>query len=350
MAFDPFEEARKKRQKAKEQEAIDQAEWVLFGADSKLGRQRAKEIEDEAKRRKKMSDLAEQAWQRTQANNAQEGAKSFGILGGAQGSKLAGVVGNLPGGQEMLAKAGAGLGRAHPALELAQLGADKIKEVFEGATKSAKKFGDIMSGIARNEFPDIKKEMREVADSFADSVPIIGGMIKAEMQFTREITDIPKKIKDGLLQRGNELGGLSGSVAVAQARDSVRRFQSDFKEANELGGGYGRLIDAQSRIDDSLKQILLPIKKSMLEKIVPAVELGATGIGWVADIVNGLFQRNEQMAKEIGELVQTLIKLAPFGEKALDELKRWREQQKEKMPPDPLDAFYRSLDKSIGLQ
>ncbi len=81
-----------------------------------------------------------------------------------------------------------------------------------------------------------------------------------------------EKVKSDFLSRAQELSAYSPQIALAESQTSIRTMQADFREANELGPALARLVTAQNEADIQFREIMLPIKKAMLEVVVNVME------------------------------------------------------------------------------
>jgi hypothetical protein len=102
---------------------------------------------------------------------------------------------------------------------------------------------------------------------------------------------------DMFVDLGHKLAPFSGPLTEAEIKAEQRSLMGDVREANTLGPDLARLMDAQSRASDELRQLLLPIKQALAEKI--------------ADIMEGIadwMQENRGMLAGILEAVKELIK------------------------------------------
>jgi hypothetical protein len=347
--FDAQKALDKQRELARRKAEVDRLEYEQFGDDSTLGRKKKLE-------REKLDKKMEQAWDRTLARqksekemNHQSGLAAISGMGGMGGdaAKLLGAAGKLGGGIEGTAALGKAMsGPVGAALAVAEVVADKATQFFNEATRSAKFFGDSMAGLARNELPDVRGRMADVASGFADSIPVLGGVIKSQIQFAKQMTDIPGQVKNAFLARGNELSGLSGSIAYAKARSDIASFRGDLKEAQTLGPEYARLIDADSRLQAEIRELLLPIKRAVLQWIVPQVEGAANILGQIRVRIEQMERAGQRLGENFTMLVDAISKVPVVGKAIADEIKKAREQPKEN-EADLLNGFYAGLDRSL---
>jgi len=109
---------------------------------------------------------------------------------------------------------------------------------------------------------------------------------------------------DAFVARGKELSKFSGDVAGAIARADVRSTLADVREANRIGEPVARLTENQSRIDESVRDLLLPIISGIAAAVLdvtktilgPILDLVGTVGGFLVDIV----------ALPIAKIIQTV--------------------------------------------
>jgi hypothetical protein len=68
------------------------------------------------------------------------------------------------------------------------------------------------------------------------------------------------------------LAEFSGPLAAASADKEVRALRGDIREAQDLGPLMASLMESESRASDDLRQILLPIKRFLLEHLAGIME------------------------------------------------------------------------------
>jgi hypothetical protein len=97
-----------------------------------------------------------------------------------------------------------------------------------------------------------------------------------------------KRAADAFLERAKELEGFSPQIAAAGARAEVRTIGADIREAGVLGPGLSRLVDAQSRLDIAIRDVLLPIKEVVLNVVAPLMEFMADMTEKIRDAILGI--------------------------------------------------------------
>lgn len=81
------------------------------------------------------------------------------------------------------------------------------------------------------------------------------------------------KLTEALLHRGEELAKFSAPLSQAVAQRDAKRMQADMREAQALGPDLARLMEASTNLEIELRdQIWVPIKKALIEVLIPIVE------------------------------------------------------------------------------
>jgi hypothetical protein len=125
-----------------------------------------------------------------------------------------------------------------------------------------------------------------------------------------------KELTNQFVERGRELSGLSPQLAGANARADIREFRSDVREAQVLGPGTARLTDAESQLNTSFREIMLPIKAAITDEIVELLETANEFLEPVADLM-------KEYGPEIKELIKAGIEPAIEGVKILLEIAKF---------------------------
>ncbi|HZU37925.1 MAG TPA: hypothetical protein VFA18_18530 [Gemmataceae bacterium] len=179
-----------------------------------------------------------------------------GAAAGGAGGIAAGAVG---------AVAAAGVA----ALEAVAMTAHALRPVVHEA-------GAITSEMAGNR--NVEAITRGV-DDFArviEKTGLVGQAFGEVLQLGTESVRTFTGVVDAFVHRGTELAQYSGELSAAGARADVRSIQADIRESQELGPDLARLTDEQSRFYTELRELLLPIKKFLVEELADIMH-------WVVD-------------------------------------------------------------------
>lgn len=107
----------------------------------------------------------------------------------------------------------------------------------------------------------------ESAVDLAREIPLVGEALGILGDTAGKVVGAFFTLTNSAIQRGKELSYLSAELSVAGAQADVRKLMGDIKESQELGPSLAQLTDGQSRLDNTLREILLPIKKWVMEKL-----------------------------------------------------------------------------------
>lgn len=128
--------------------------------------------------------------------------------------------------------------------------------------------------------------------------PMLGSLGPAAMAAAAGLSivgTVAEKMSDTVamfVQRGAELSRYSGPLSEARAISQARNIQADIREAQDLGPSLANLTDAQDRASVELRELMLPIKKVIVE--------------WLVDFMEGL---NIILGRiqEYSEIIMTLV-------------------------------------------
>jgi hypothetical protein len=246
-AFDPQWEARQRAQKLREKAAVENA------LDDELGR------------------------------DAPEAEAAGGGGGGLDQLAQSVMSGKLPNPQQLMAMVGGELGAAAGTAGLMYMAAQqvekKIDESFERARSVATATGQLGASIASNDMRAVAGEVAQGMSSLAKEVPVVGHVLGQMADTGIAFVDSWNKVIDAFLTRGRELAPYSQSLTEATTTADLRSMMADMREADQLGPSLSRLTDAQSRLVNEFRELVLPIKEVVvnglafyLERIVQQLE------------------------------------------------------------------------------
>lgn len=156
---------------------------------------------------------------------------------------------------------------------------NKFSLALNAVTKSADRAGNMLSGMAGNERVMPGQIVGGLKDILATPMKMIPGPVGAGVAMGSEVVDailkIPDKLTAAFLKQAEKFAPYSGQIAAAQANAEIKTIMADFREAQSTGESYARLIDAQSKIDLTLRELLLPIKRAVLDATVKYAEAAA---------------------------------------------------------------------------
>ena len=114
-----------------------------------------------------------------------------------------------------------------------------------------------------------------------------------------------KSLVDSFLERARELQGYSQDIAAAQAQSEVRSMMMDIQEAQELGPALSSMVKAQSDLDATFRELMLPIKKFVAEVLASLMNRMVNGV----DELQSLLAGGNEAVKVVGDAIVQAISL-----------------------------------------
>lgn len=236
--------------------------------------------------------------------------------------------------------------------KVTQFAGDVIRSVGTAAETGA----DVVGTAAAGENREAVMKSTEAFVKLTGNIPLVGHQLEliggTSLKVVRAFTDVT----DAFVQRGEQLEKWSATVAVARGQADIRGLLGEFREADELGPGIARMTDAQSRLSDDLREMLLPIKKFVVEKLANLLERLVDWAEkvkveeWGTKIVVTLEALGEAISQALdGNFGAAIAILNGIDKRIADEIDRQRKKadQNEQMP---LDAFIGMLDRINPMQ
>lgn len=308
-----FEQIRKTEEQAESKRLKDILEGQKILADLRARRQKAEE--DEEKRRlessaRRAADVHQQRadWEKQQGGlpgflsrfmpgglgNAFKqfgGSKAPQFVGkdvqAAEGTQLAKAVPEAAGGLGGAAMAAAGPVGA--ALAIAEVSARAAASGLNTLRGSVDKFGQSMKRLAND---DVAGQFEDMTESFAsglEKMPING---QVQAAFVRAVAEPFKQFKqmvDVYADRGRALSGYSGAASSASANADTAKILADLREGQQMGEGYARLIESQSKLETTVRDALLPIKSAGVDTLGVVLSAVAADVSTTAKIGEQFF-------------------------------------------------------------
>lgn len=212
-----------------------------------------------------------------------------------------------------------------------------IGEAFSGGPTSAMQRQFAMMGMG-----GAGSALGSVAGGAAAFGPVGAVLAGVTVAFDLAKTAVHKFIAtvNHFIQRGAELEKYSGAIAGARAQAGVRSFRADVREAKEMGEGIAGLTDAQSRLDETVRELLEPIKRFVVENL-------ADLLGTIADIAQELGPFLKVNLELLIGLLQIMVDVATGRlSKAFEDAQKMRERMLKALTKDDrsgdniLDEFF----------
>lgn len=261
-------------------------------------------------------------------NFAEGMAKRLGFGGHMEAAK--GLAGGLQGAAAGAAIAGGIL-----------LAVSAATSALQGMTHAVDIVTEGLKGLAGNDLDAAKQVTMGFAEGVGSLVPILGDYVVAQAKFVDSIVSLPEKVSQAFLQQAKALAPYSGQISSAEARSDLKSIQADIREANELGPGLARMVDAEADLKQEMRELLLPIKRVVVSLLADRLEMMKKGF----IIIENLPDIIDRVATDLGRA----IILAAQGEwtKALESIAdinatvgKLLEKTKEKNQGDLYDEFF----------
>lgn len=115
----------------------------------------------------------------------------------------------------------------------------------------------------------------------------------------------------------DRLRSLSPDLAVAQSQAQVRQLMMDMRQAQTLGPGLSRFVEAENKLSMQLQELILPIKKFLIETLAKVLErlnewmeavrgYAAAGIEALVAILEAMRALSELSPRKMLEILQDL--------------------------------------------
>ena len=192
-------------------------------------------------------------------------AKMFGSAGADGAANAAGKAGNVAG------DFAAG-GTLNPALAIADAAAKAVAAVADGVRATAERLGDVGSRLAKNDNLGALTSAADGAAAALGKIPIVGQAMEAELKAATAVVRAFFDVTQAFVDRGKELQGYSADLSASNARADINKIFQDMREAQELGPEIARLQDGQVQFENAMRELLLPMKRAMLEVMIPIME------------------------------------------------------------------------------
>lgn len=165
------------------------------------------------------------------------------------------------------------LGAAAGPLMLAEAVSRVVAGAFNTASAAIREVADVAQHLASNDALGGLLGAAEGAAKGLEQIPIVGQVYAAEIRLVTTAISSFRDTVNAFVERGRQLAPYSADLTSAGVTADVREMISDIREANTIGPDLARLTDAQSRAWAEAREIILPIKKMIVENLTEWMEL-----------------------------------------------------------------------------
>ena len=157
-----------------------------------------------------------------------------------------------------------------------------------------------------------------------------------------------KKTSDYFIDRGDKLAKFSPDIVVGQVQASMTRLFADMREAQALGPGIGRLIEAEADLTVAIRDMILPLKKLVVEELADLVK----ALSWIARLVEGGVNIGDYLPEGASKVWEGIKKAVYYAEWVLPftQIRRlgkllfdWLGKQLETQKDDPFGIFQKMV-------
>ncbi len=231
----------------------------------------------------------------------------------------------------------------------AMYAANKIKEKIlasiDAVGNAAERAGQTGAMLAHGENARAIGEVGKGFVALSGQMPVFGEYLERVGGVAIKTVGALNTLTEAFISRAQEIGGYSPQLATANAMAEVRSLLGDIREADRLGPEMARLVDAESRLSNDLREMLLPVKEFIIRNLADFVAwlrdfLLTTKvlIEGIAEVIGGIKTGNEEIA---GHGVAVVTNLEDFARTARMERDR---KANEDMKNLNLGALFDQLD------
>ena len=186
---------------------------------------------------------------------------------------------------------------------------ERLKTGAETFSKTAQVTAKILQPAAENNMMLVFQQSVSIASSALAMLGPTGAAAGAALSAVATGVQAFGNVIDSFIKRGEQLAQYSPEIAQSQAKREIANELADMQEAESLGPGIARLMDAQNDISNILREALLPIKKYIVDTLAPILE-------FLADqIRNGVILINDvaTILKNIPDAIYQIVTLSSSG-------------------------------------
>ena len=254
--------------------------------------------------------------------------KAASAEAGANGAGMAG---------RAMAGAGEAIVAAGPVAAFAAIAvaAHASAKAHQKAADSVEGMGNQAARFAANDHLGMFNASVDAAKDTLREIPIVGQKYAAELSLAVAPIKAFTTAVNGFVARGRELQGYNGSLAGANARADVRSLMGDLREAKELGPALARLTEVESRANDELRALLLPIKEVVVNRLAGLAETLLDAWDFVKPIFTTIGEAAIGGLEILQQIAEMLAKVIPGGEGLLKLIQKIIDNTKDKRPNTP---------------
>lgn len=141
----------------------------------------------------------------------------------------------------------------------------RLKEMAAGSVQAVR-------SLASNDNLGALTSATRVAADALGHIPVVGGALETGLKGLLGPVTAFAGVVQAFVDQARNLSGYSPELAQSTARADITSLLSDIREAQELGPDLARLQDAQTELISTVRELLLPVKKFVVEQLAEAME------------------------------------------------------------------------------
>lgn len=173
------------------------------------------------------------------------------------------------------------------------------------------------AAIADNDLLGAVTTSAHAAAGALSLIPVVGPPLAAGLEIATASVKGFAAVVGAFNERAEQLAAFSPELAVAKAQADVRTLMADIREAQTLGPDYARMVEVESQVMIEIRELLMPIKKALLESVVILMESLRDWAPILAEVL-------KEIASILNQIFKFLISILPGGKDAVKAMEEAR--------------------------
>jgi hypothetical protein len=195
-------------------------------------------------------------------------------------------------------------GKVGAGLVVANAAGQALASVFDQVAKKASAAGSVATPLAAGRNLEGVSKAAHIASNALGTIPVVGAPAARILKAFTTVTAEAINTMNAFADRGRELAAYDGRLAAATANADVRRMQGDIREAKALGEKMSQMIEKQSQVEDTIRDMLLPVKEFILDKLIDFIQFARDALVTFLELFKMLPGVNEDWADRMIEKLQ----------------------------------------------
>ncbi len=230
---------------------------------------------------------------------------------------------------------------------VAELASRKIASDFNKTAEKVERFGGTLAKFAANDHLGMMDDAVHHVTESLEEIPILGRVLAAEVRAVVAPFKAVAAVSAAFAERARQLQSFNGALAASQAAADNRSYMGDLRESNRLGGTMAKFVEAQSKAEDTMRELLLPIKDILLKSLTGLMIGMEKGLELAKEIRDGAANNSSLIIQSIGTIFG-----GPAGGgigAAIDKIAKKLLSTPSEPAKDPMNEWLNAAD-GLGLQ